>query len=171
MVTARRRLQFLQEVPISIETVSGTEIDEQGFQHMDQLANFSPAVLINPDALRSTITVRGCGAATADASTIEQSAPTFLDGVHYGRTSQIKLAFMDLEHVAVLKGPQSTYFGQNAISVAFNITSRKPTPGWEGHVRTGLEDNATYVLEFGDGGRLAETLSIRAAGKREESEG
>lgn len=177
IVTAQRREQSTQEVPISIEAVSGNQILEQGFRNMDDLADFSPSVLVNPNHLRNSITVRGFGASTADALTIEQSAPTFVDGVHFGRTNMIKLAFLDVERVEVLKGPQPVYFGQNAISGAFNITSRKPTPTWESSLNldvgnyAGIGSFGKVKLDAGAGGPITDTLGIRIAGRYDEDEG
>jgi len=171
IVTAQRREQSLQEVPISIETVSGEEINRQGYRDMQELVNFSPTVTVEPDILRSSITIRGFGAASADALTIEQSSPTFIDGIHYGRTSQVKVAFMDLQSVEVLKGPQPVYFGQNAIAGAFNLTTRKPTPEWEGIANLEYSDDNTQKAEFGVGGPITETLGIRVAGSFQRSDG
>lgn len=171
IVTAQRREQSLQEVPISIEAFSGAELQQWGHRNMDELANFSPTVTVSPDVLRSSITIRGFGAASADALTIEQSSPTFVDGIHYGRTSQIKLAFLDLQSVEILKGPQPVYFGQNVIAGAFNLTTRKPTPEWNGYFDSELSSNDTLKAEFGVGGPITDTLGIRVAGLYENSDG
>jgi iron complex outermembrane recepter protein len=171
IVTAQRREQSLQEVPISIETFSGAEITRRGYRDMQELVNFSPTVNIDPDILRSSITIRGFGAASADALTIEQSSPTFVDGIHYGRTSQIKLAFLDLQAVEILKGPQPVYFGQNAIAGAFNLTTRKPTDEWEGFADLEYSNNNTQKLEMAVGGPITDTLGIRVAGSFERSDG
>lgn len=171
IVTAQRREQSLQEVPISIETYSGAEITKQGYRDMQDLVNFSPTVTVQPDILRSSITIRGFGAAQADALTIEQSSPTFVDGIHYGRTSQIKLAFLDLQGVEILKGPQPVYFGQNAIAGAFNLTTRKPTPEWEGYLNGDIGNNNSQKVEAAAGGPITDTLGFRVAGSFERSDG
>ncbi len=171
IVTAQRREQSLQEVPISIETYSGLEITRHGYRDMQELAVYSPTVTIEPDILRNSITIRGLGAASADALTIEQSSPTFVDGIHYGRTSQIKLAFLDVQSVEVLKGPQPVYFGQNAIAGAFNITTRKPTPEWEANLSSEISNFNSQKVEAGAGGPITDTLGIRVAGSFERSDG
>ncbi|MGK0298171.1 MAG: iron complex outermembrane receptor protein [Gammaproteobacteria bacterium] len=171
IVTAQRREQSLLDVPISIETISGDELQEQGFRNMDDLANFTTSVLVNPDHLRNSITVRGFGASTADALTIEQSAPTFLDGVHFGRTNMIKFAFLDVERIEVLKGPQPVYFGQNAVSGAFNISSVKPSSTWEGDLDTDIGNFGRHKVDIGVGGPITETLGIRIAGRFEDQDG
>ena len=171
VVTAQRREQSLQEVPISIETFSGEEISKQGYRDMQELSVYSPTVTVEPDILRNSITIRGLGAASADALTIEQSSPTFVDGIHYGRTSQVKLAFLDVQSVEVLKGPQPVYFGQNAIAGAFNVTTRKPTPEWEANLNAEVANFNSQKAEFGAGGPITDTLGIRVAGSFERSDG
>ena len=171
IVTAQRREQSLQEVPISIETYGGLEISRQGYRDMQELAVYSPTVTVEPDILRNSITIRGLGAASADALTIEQSSPTFVDGIHYGRTSQIKLAFLDVQTVEVLKGPQPVYFGQNAIAGAFNLTTRKPTPEWEANLNAEISNFDSQKVEFGAGGPINDAWGIRVAGSFERSDG
>ena len=92
VVTAQRREQSLQQVPVSVEVFSGTVIRRQGFRDMDDLANFSASVLILPRVQDQDISIRGFGT-TGNALTLDQAAPTFLDGIHFGRSSQSKLAF------------------------------------------------------------------------------
>ncbi len=99
------------------------------------------------------------------------AAPTFVDGIHFGRSSQIKLAFMDVESIEVLKGPQPVYFGQNVTAGAFNIRSRKPTDSWEADVDLEFSDNSTTALDFGVGGPVTDTFGIRVAGKYDTSDG
>lgn len=171
VVTAQRREQSLQEVPISVEATTGAVIQQQGFRDMPELADFSPTVVIDTATLRGRITIRGLGTAAADAVTLTNATPTFVDGVHYGRTYQIKQAFMDIERVEVLKGPQPVYFGANAVAGAFNITDRKPTPTWQGNASFDVENNNRQTFELGVGGPLTDTLGIRIAGRYDKSGG
>ncbi|MCZ6656648.1 MAG: TonB-dependent receptor [Gammaproteobacteria bacterium] len=170
IVTAQRREQSLQEVPISIEVFDGREIRQQGFRDIDDLANFSPTVLILPRVQDQDVSIRGFGT-TGNALTLDQTAPTFVDGIHFGRSSQSRLAFMDLQSVEVLKGPQPVYFGQNATAGAFNIRSRRPTDSWEANVDLEYSENETAALDFGVGGPLSDTFGIRVAGKYDTTEG
>ena len=170
IVTAQRREQSLQEVPISIEVFSGTEIRRQGYRDIDDLANFSATVLILPRVQDQDVSIRGFGT-TGNALTLDQAAPTFVDGIHFGRSSQSKLAFMDIESIEVLKGPQPVYFGQNATAGAFNIRSRRPSDSWEADASLEYGENNTAALDFGFGGPLSDTVGIRVAGKYDTSDG
>jgi len=170
IVTAQRREQSLQEVPISIEVFSGAEIRRQGYRDIDDLANFSATVLILPRVQDQDVSIRGFGT-TGNALTLDQAAPTFVDGIHFGRSSQSKLAFMDVESIEVLKGPQPVYFGQNATAGAFNIRSRRPTDTWEGDASLEYGSNTTAAFDFGVGGPISDTVGIRVAGKYDTSDG
>lgn len=170
IVTAQRREQSLQEVPISVEVYSGNEIRKHGFRNMDDLANFSPTVLIESRVQDQDISIRGFGT-TGNALTLDQAAPTFVDGIHFGRSSQIKLAFLDVASVEVLKGPQPVYFGQNATAGAFNIRSRRPTDTWQGYGNAEFSSDSTREFTFGVGGPIADKWGIRVAGAHETTDG
>lgn len=171
VVTAQRRSQSMQDVPISLEAVTGDMLQKQGYRALDEMALFTPTVIVEPEHLRPSMSVRGLGAATTDAFSVEQSTPIFLDGVHYARTSMIKLSFLDVQQVEILKGPQPVYFGQNAIAGAFNITSRKPTPETEGYVDMSVGSFGTKVAEAAIGGPINDTWGYRVAGKYDSSDG
>lgn len=169
-VTAQRREQTLKDVPIAIEVFGGAEIQKQGFRNLDDLANFSPTVLIEPRVQDQDVSIRGFGT-TGNALTLDQATPFFVDGVHHGRQSQVKLAFLDVDSLEVLKGPQPVYFGQNATAGAFNIRSRRPTDTWEGYVNAELGSNETQKLSFGVGGPINEKWGVRFAGMSDKSDG
>ncbi len=171
VVTAQRRTQSLQEVPISIEAFSGAELQKQGYRNLDDLANFSPTVLVDDQGFLSTErTVRGFGS-SGNALTVEQAVPIFIDGIHYGRPAQVKTAFMDLDRIEILKGPQPVFFGMSATAGAFNIQSARPTDSWEGYVDAEYGNNAKGVFEAAIGGPITDTLGIRVATKYETTEG
>jgi outer membrane receptor protein involved in Fe transport len=170
IVTAQRRVQTLQEVPISIETYSGAEILEQGYRNMEDISTFSPGVYIQSGVQDQQVTVRGFGT-IGNSLTLEQAVPIFLDGIHYGRQSQIKTAFLDVDRVEILKGPQPVFFGQSASAGAFNIRSKGPTPEWEGDMNIGLANNGSMEGKFGAGGPLTDTFGVRLALTHEESDG
>ncbi|MDH3545862.1 MAG: TonB-dependent receptor plug domain-containing protein, partial [Gammaproteobacteria bacterium] len=170
-VTAQRREQLLQEVPVSIEAITGAEIQLQGYRDLNELGNFSPSVYIDDSGyLSQDRSIRGFGT-FGNALTLEQAVPIFVDGIHFGRPSQVKLAFMDAARVEVLKGPQPVFFGMNASAGAFNIVSAGPTDAWEGYVDTEFGNNSTAVINGAIGGPLSDTVGIRVAGKYESADG
>ena len=171
IVTAQRREQLMQEVPISIEAFSGDEIRLQGFRDLNELGNFSPSVYIDDSGfLSQDRSIRGFGT-FGNALTLEQAVPIFVDGIHFGRPSQVKLAFLDPARVEILKGPQPVFFGMNATAGAFNIISEGPTEEWEGYLDTELANYETGVFRAAFGGPLSDTLGIRVAATYESAGG
>lgn len=170
VVTAQRREQSLQEVPISIETIGGADIRRQGYRDMIDLSNFSASVIVSPSVSSQEVRIRGFGS-SGRTLTIEPAVPTFLDGIYYGRASEIKTAFLDAKRVEVLKGPQPVYFGQNATAGAFNIESNKPTDTWQGYTNLSYGNHGDRKAEAAVGGPITDTIGIRVAGKYESSTG
>jgi outer membrane receptor protein involved in Fe transport len=170
VVTAQRREQSFVDVPVAIEVFSGELIRQQGFRDLDDLANFSPSVLIESRVQDQDVAIRGVGT-TGNTLTHDQAAPFFLDGIHFGRQSQSKLAFLDIESLEVLKGPQPVYFGMNATAGAFNIRSKRPGDSWEGYINAELANNTTGEFTFGIGGPINDQWGIRVAGMHESTDG
>ena len=170
IVTAQRREQSLQEVPISLEAIGGQELVEQGFRTMDDLAEFSPSIELDVRMQDQNISIRGMGTAGSSLA-LEQAAPTFIDGVVIGRTSMVKSTFFDLERIEVLRGPQPVYFGQNAVAGAISLVTRKPTQQWEGDVMLDAGNFGRRSIEGGIGGPITDTLGVRVAGKYDETHG
>ena len=170
IVTAQRRVQSLQDVPLSITTFSGGEIREQGFKELQDLARFEPQVQIDGGTMDSDVYIRGVGTAQF-AVLFEQSAPIFVDDVHLSRASQVKTAFLDVERLEVLKGPQPVYFGQNAVAGAFRIESAKPTTNWEGYANAEYGNFKNRKIEAAVGGPITDTIGIRVAAKWDSQDG
>jgi outer membrane receptor protein involved in Fe transport len=170
LVTAQRREQSLQEVPISIEAYTSVELRRHGYRDLESLASLIPGVIASPQQDQTVIMIRGFGT-TGNSLTLEQATPIFLDGIHFGRSSQAKNAYLDVERVEILKGPQPVFFGNNATAGAFNIQSKRPSATWEGDVDIEIGNNSTQQLSFGVGGPITDTWGIRVAGKYETTEG
>jgi iron complex outermembrane receptor protein len=169
-VTAQRREQSLREVPISMEAITGAQLVLQGFREMDDLSNFIPSVEIDFTTQEQDISIRGYGTVGANLSA-DQAAPTFVDGIHFSRGSMIQAAFVDLERIEVLRGPQPVFFGQNATVGAFNLITRKPTDEWQGNVTLEAGNFGRLTADGGIGGPISDTLGIRIAGRYDDLEG
>ncbi|HKU17592.1 MAG TPA: TonB-dependent receptor [Steroidobacteraceae bacterium] len=171
VVTAQRREQDLQDVPISLDVVGGADIEAQGFRDLTQMASFVPSLQIDAGEQNSQgIRIRGVGSQSNNLA-LEQSVSMFIDGVHYGRGSSVFSAFLDVDRVEILRGPQPVYFGQNAAAGAISVVSRKPTDTWEGYVSSEVGNNSIMMGEIGVGGPLSDNWGIRFAGKYDASDG
>lgn len=170
IVTAQRREQSLQEVPISLETYNGADLIKQGFRVIEDLSTFSPSVEIDINTNQQDVALRGLGT-TGNNLGLEQSVPTFVDGVHFGRTSMIMGAFLDLDRIEVLRGPQPIFFGQNATAGAFSLTTKKPGEEWEGDMSAEYGNFGRTSVEGGIGGPITDTLGVRVAGQYDRTSG
>jgi outer membrane receptor protein involved in Fe transport len=129
-VTAQRREQSLQDVPISVMAVTGEAIEEGGFSDVEDLSVFIPNLFMRDAFTGQAIIVRGIGTSTGNEA-FEQAVAAFADGVYYGRDNLSQGAVFDLERVEVVRGPQPTFAGQSATAGAINVITRKPgDAGW-----------------------------------------
>jgi outer membrane receptor protein involved in Fe transport len=162
VITARAREEALQDVPISVATVSGTLLEGSGIINLEQLASGIPNFAVTQDPIGDKINIRGIF--TSEVASLEQSVSTFLDGVNRGRGTQSRFAFLDLERVEVLRGPQGTLFGKNTVGGALNLTSRKPTGTFGANLNAAYEPELEETT-FGGfvNGPLSETLRGRVA--------
>ncbi|KAA9040850.1 TonB-dependent receptor [Ginsengibacter hankyongi] len=163
IITARRRKEVLQDVPIPISVVGGKQIDEAGDFNVNRVKELVPSVQLYSSNPRNTgLNIRGLGSPfglTNDG--LDPGVGFYVDGVYYARPAAATLDFIDIERIEVLRGPQGTLFGKNTTSGAFNITSRKPsfTPGANFEVSYG---NYGYVqAKSSITGPLSKTLAGR----------
>lgn len=134
IVTAQKRAESLQDVPISVSAISGDKLAESGIQRFEDVSSYVPNFAISKDPIGDKINIRGIQ--SGNQAGFEQSVGTFVDGVYRGRGVQIRNAFMDVDMVEVLRGPQGTLFGKNTIAGALNIRSAKPTEEFESEIST-----------------------------------
>jgi len=171
IVTAQKRAESLQDVPISVSAVDGEKIAEAGIQKVQDAVAYIPNVSITQQSLGDNINIRGIQ--SGNLAGFEQSVGTFVDGVYRGRGVQSRFAFLDVGMLEVLRGPQGTLFGKNVIAGALNITSAKPTEEFEGSI-TASENIEFKETEFKGyvSGSLSDTVRGRVAFlKREMDEG
>jgi iron complex outermembrane receptor protein len=162
VVTAQRRSENLQNVPISVQVVSGQTLTDQNLNSLEDVSATVPSVHIGENGRSSDLYIRGIGSGENQA--FDQSVGTFVDDIYHGRSRMTAATFLDLDRVEVLKGPQSTFFGNNAIAGAFNITTNKPTNEFDASARVLYGEYGQYAAEAAVSGPLADTLAVRLAG-------
>lgn len=132
VVTAQKRVERLQDVPISVNAVSGAKMDEAGITNLEGMTAYVPNLTMNQTGIGTIIAIRGISSGINQG--FEQSVGQYVDGVYYGRAQLARAPFMDLERVEVLRGPQSILFGKNSIAGAISMVTAKPTEEFEGQV-------------------------------------
>src|SRR6185312_1922389 len=131
VVTAQKRAENVQNVPITISAFNAAALESRGVTNIAQLSSFSPNIQIDrasPFAGSSSIIsafVRGIGQ-NDFAFNMEPGVGLYVDGVYYARTVGAAVDLLDVERVEVLKGPQGTLFGRNTIGGAMSVVTRDP---------------------------------------------
>ncbi|AZE46530.1 TonB-dependent receptor [Pseudomonas chlororaphis] len=126
-VTARRREEDPQNVPIPINVLYGDQLDEAGLHRLQDIQQRVPGLVVSGhDARYAGFGLRGFGA-TAYNDGLEGSVGTYVDGVYQARQGMAFTELMDIERIEVLRGPQGTLFGKNTTAGALNIITRQPT--------------------------------------------
>ncbi|EJL04292.1 TonB-dependent outermembrane receptor SftP [Pseudomonas fluorescens Q2-87] len=126
-VTARRREEDPQHVPIPINVLYGEQLDEAGLHTLQDIQQRVPGLVVSGhDARYAGFGLRGFGA-TAYNEGLEGSVGTYVDGVYQARQGMAFTELMDIERIEVLRGPQGTLFGKNTTAGALNIITRPPT--------------------------------------------
>lgn len=152
VVTSRRRQELLQDVPIPVSVIGGTQVDKAGAFNVTRIKELIPSLQMYTSNPRNTgINIRGIGSPfglTNDG--LDPGVGFYVDGVYYARPAVATLDFLDVENIEVLRGPQGTLFGKNTAAGAVNITSRKAsfTPG------------ATFETSFGNLGFIQAKAAV-----------
>lgn len=129
VVTARRREEQAQDVPLAISVLNAATLESTGTFTVGKLTQLQPSIqFVSTNPRNSATTIRGLGAPfglTNDG--IEQGVGIYIDQVYYSRAATATFDFLDVDQVEVLRGPQGTLYGKNTTAGAINVTSRKPT--------------------------------------------
>jgi iron complex outermembrane receptor protein len=135
VVTAQRRAESVQDVPISVTAITARELKANGIEDIQDAVQFIPGLSGKTQGLLTPIfAVRGVATQSFGAGG-ENSIGTFWDGAYAGRVNSQNLAFFDLNRIEVLKGPQGALFGRNASTGAISIITNGPNKGAGGIVR------------------------------------
>mgnify|MGYP003385745191 CR=1 FL=1 len=170
MVTAQKRVESLQDVPVSVSALSGEKINDAGIQRIEDLSAYIPNFTMTESAVGNVAFIRGIGSGINQG--FEQSVGMFVDGIYAGRSQQFRAPFLDVALVEVLKGPQGTLFGKNTIAGAVNITTAKPTDEFEASISALYEpEHGEQELSLVVSGPLSDTVSGRLAVRKATFDG
>ncbi len=173
VVTAKKRAENIQDVPIAISAFSGDTLQEVGVTRAGQLADFVPGLEITaPAGEGSQLLVFLRGAGLADF-TPNNAGPIgfYSDDVFISSPILTSFQFLDLERVEVLKGPQGTVYGRNTTGGAIKFISNKPTDEFEANFTGSYGNFGATQLEASVSGPLSDNVRARAAISKNESDG
>jgi iron complex outermembrane receptor protein len=132
VVTASKTgVSKLQKTPDAISVVSGDQLSSQGVQNLKDLAQFIPNLSFNQNTASAAIYIRGIGSNNTGAGS-DPDVTTQIDGVYIARPAGQMGDFLDVDRVEVLRGPQGTLYGRNAVGGTINILSKTPSKEFTG---------------------------------------
>ncbi len=173
IVTAQKKSENIQDVPISITALTGAALESKGIRSLDEVAFRVPNLSFRntSDIKLSSTSLRGIIAQTGSAGQ-DPSVATYVDEVFLGAGASANIAYYDLEAVEVLRGPQGTLFGRNAIGGVINIRTRKPTFSTEGFAEAEIGTfNHTRVTGALGGALVGDVLAARVSGSFDRRSG
>ncbi|SER94241.1 TonB-dependent receptor [Sphingobium sp. YR768] len=165
VVTARRRQETAQEVPLAISVVKGDSIEATGNFNIVKLQQLAPTLQVYTTNPRNTsVNIRGLGVPfglTSDG--FEQGVGIYVDDVYNSRVAAATFDFLDVSQVEVLRGPQGTLYGKNTTAGAINITTNQPTFDFEGRAELTVGNLNYKQAKAAISGPLSETIAARIA--------
>lgn len=172
IVTAQKREQSLQEVPIAVSVLNEDQINASFGDNIEALQALVPSVSFRTGntTRNSALTVRGIGTISFSIGA-EPSVSTVVDNVVLGRSGQAFGDLYDLERVEVLRGPQGTLFGKNASAGVVNLTTRKPSEEFEGYIKASVFEDNEYTVKGRVSGALSENLNASLTAFKSEFDG
>ena len=128
VVTATKRAQSLQDVPMAVNAFNADTIETAGINDAGDLAILTPAlnINVNTNPFAARMVIRGVGTAQTDPA-LEPSVGLFIDGIYLGRTGLGMSDLTDIERIEVLQGPQGTLYGKNTNAGAISVITKKPS--------------------------------------------
>ncbi len=163
IVTAQKRVERLQDVPISISVQDGKKLEDLSIDQFIDLQSRVPNLSITDTPANASIFIRGIGT-SGNTLSFEQSVALFVDQVYGGRNRQFMQSFFDVERVEVLRGPQGALFGRNTSAGAISVTTRRPSFNMEADLAADYEfERGSHAVQVGAGGPLTDDLAIRFA--------
>jgi iron complex outermembrane receptor protein len=171
VVTARKRSEPLQNVPISITALTRTDIENKGAARVADILTSVPNLNFEPTSLGSAdVNIRGISSSTNNFG-IESAVGLYVDEFYLSRPTAFNPAALDLERVEVLRGPQGTLFGRNTIAGVISFVTANPDKQFtaQGDLTFGSEDLRQYRASVS--GPIGDMVGFRVSAARIESDG
>jgi len=164
VVTAQKRAESAQEVPIAIAAYSGEGLKDLGVQNLTDVGKFTSGVeMLNSDISQPTYSIRGVQTFDFTAGS-DPTVAIYVDEVYATRSAGAEIPLIDIERLEILKGPQGTLFGRNAIGGAIRIITKTPGPEQEGSVKITAGNFSRQNVEVYYNQPLTDELSMRISG-------
>lgn len=172
-ITAQKRTQNLQVVPVSVQSVSSSDLERSGVKDLFNLGDLSPSVTGGQAnrTLGARMGVRGISDFARNPG-YDASMGVYVDGVYAGRTEATSQGLTGIERIEILRGPQGTLFGKNTVAGALSLTTRKPTDRFEASASLEAGESGTRNIGLWLGGAAVPgTLQLALTLGQEKSDG
>ena len=173
VVTATKRSQNMQDVPVAVTAFSADAISEAGINNAGDLAALTPSLHTTESRspFSTRLAIRGVGTSQNDPS-LEPSVGMFVDGVYLGRSGLGMSDLTDLERIEVLQGPQGTLYGKNTNAGAISIITKEPNlDEFEGYVELQAGTYGMTKMTVAATGPINDTLGYRVSGSVHQRDG
>ncbi len=173
VVTATKRSQNLQDVPVAVNAFSAETIQDAGINDATDLANLTPSldITVARDPFTSRLAIRGIGTAQNDPA-LEPSVGMFADGVFLGRSGLGMSDLTDIERIEVLQGPQGTLYGKNTNAGAISVITKRPNlEEFEGYAQFSVGNYGMQKATLAASGPLSDTVAYRVSGSTHQRDG
>lgn len=176
VVTAQRREESIQEVPLSVTAFSAGTLQKLNVSEAKDFLSIAPNVSFSEDGQVGSrgvgISIRGVSSIALDAGANPSSIGYYVDDLNMGVTSNgnVNPQLQDMERIEVLRGPQGTYFGRNALGGAINVTTKKPNENFYVEGTLKAESFSTHGAQVIANLPASDTLMFRVVADYEESE-
>lgn len=172
IVTASKREQTLQEVPIAVSVTTAETLERSQIRDIKDLGSVVPSLRVGQlqSSANTNFFIRGFGNGANNAG-IEPSVGVFIDGVYRSRSAAQIGDFPDVQRIEVLRGPQSTLFGKNASAGVISIITQKPKFTFGGNVEASYGNFDAMVLKGVITGPLSESVAVSFAGGYNKRDG
>lgn len=171
-ITSQKRVQSLQEVPVTVNAVNGDLLEQYGVDDLFKVADLVPGMVFSrapDDGL--ALTLRGLGT-PARTQSFDQSVALFLDGMFVGKGRMYSAAFFDVERMEIIKGTQSTLLGKNTSLGAISIVTKKPGDTLGGYLQGAVElENGGYSVDGAIDIPVSDDFAVRIATRVSEQDG
>jgi iron complex outermembrane recepter protein len=167
VVTAEKRNESLETVPVAISAYTSKTRDLLGIETIQDMTNFTPGLAYSTSQDRAFI--RGVGRETNNLST-NPGVATYSDGAYNSSVVAASGDSMFEDRIEVLRGPQGTLYGRNAIGGTINSISKRPTPDWTAEVRAKVGNFGATGFEGNVSGPITDTLRFKFGGYRDTQE-
>lgn len=160
VVTAQRRSESLQKVPLAVSAIGAADLANTGRSTLESFSADVPGLNVTQNIGQARVTLRGIGVDNISLGS-EGSVAFYQDGVFYARSSAAFASMYDIERIEVLRGPQGTLYGRNATGGSINILTAKPTDQFEGYLAGTIGNYLTLNSEGAISGPLSDNVSAR----------